>query len=121
MTKLIVKHATDEGEFEQILEREYPDNTPLPEQGQMLEIPAGDEDDEEFDEYFVENLGQRLFEDKPQYVVIVRDAEQVRRQIRERRRKEMQRIQKMQQQGLRQGGGQGGQKGQGGGNPFSIK
>jgi hypothetical protein len=117
MTKFIVKHATDEGEFETICEREYSDDVRIPEQGQLLEIPGEEDDEDEFVEYFVENVGQRMHEEAPDYLVVVRDAEQVRRQIKQRRRKEMQRMKQMQQQ--QRGGGGGG--GQGGGSPFSLK
>ena len=116
MTKFIVKHATDEGEFETICEREYSDNVRIPEQGQLLEIPGEEDDEEEFVEYFVENVGQRMNEEEPDYLVVVRDAEQVRRQIKQRRRKEMQRMQQMQKQQQQRGGGN-----SGGGSPFSLK
>lgn len=117
MPKFIVQHANEEGEFETICERDYDSNVTVPEAGQILEIPEETDDEGEPITYFIENLGQRLEEGEPVYMMIVRDEEEVRRQIRERRKQEMRRMQKMQQQG---GGQMGGQGGQGGGSPFTL-
>lgn len=118
MPKFIVQHAKDDGEFEELCVREYGDNVPVPEQGQVLEIPGLENDEGEPKTYFIENLGQRMTEDEPEYMLLVKDAEQVRREIQQRRKQEMRRMQKMQQQGG--GGGGGGGQGQGGGSPFTL-
>lgn len=123
MPKFIVQHETEEGEFDTLCEREYGDAVPVPEKGDILEIPDRTNDEGEMITYFVENLGHRLEDDDPTHILYVRDEEQVRQQIRERRKQEMRRMQKMQQQqqmggGGGQGGGGGG--GQGGGSPFTL-
>ena len=118
MPKFIVQHAKDDGEFEEICVREYGSDVPVPEQGQILEIPGEENDEGEPKTYFIENLGQRLTDEQPEYLLLVKDADQVRREIQQRRKQEMRRIQKMQQQQGRGGGG--GQGGQGGGSPFTL-
>jgi hypothetical protein len=118
MAKFIVQHAKDEGEFEELCVREYDADLSIPEQGQILEIPGHENDEGELKTYFIENVGRRLTEGEPEYMLLVKDAEQVRREIQQRRKQEMRRMQKMQQQQGGGGGGQGG--GQGGGSPFTL-
>jgi len=121
MPKFIVQHEQDEGEFDTLCEREYGDSVPVPEKGDILEIPEQTGDDGEPVTYFVENLGHRLEDDGPVHILYVRDEEQVRQQIRERRKQEMRRMQKMQQQQQQMGGGGGGGgQGSGGGSPFTL-
>lgn len=122
MPKFIVQHESDDGDFDTLCEREYGDSVPVPEKGDILELPEHTNDEDEPITYFVENLGHRLQEDGPVHVLYVRDEEQVRQQIREKRKQEMRRMQKMQQQQQPGGGGGGGGGGQGsgGGSPFTL-
>ena len=117
MPKFIVQHAKDDGDFEELATREYGSDVPVPEQGQIVEIPGKQNDEGEPKTFFIENVGQRLTDGEPEYLLLVKDAEQVRREIQQRRKQEMRRMQKMRQQ--QQGGGGGGQ-GQGGGSPFTL-
>ena len=121
MPKFIVQHAKDNGEFEELCTREYADGTPIPESGQIIEIPGIENDEGEPKTFFIENLGQRLAEgDQPEYMLLVKDADQVRAEIEKRRKQEMRRIQKMQQQQMRGQGGGGGGQGGGSGSPFTL-
>lgn len=119
MPKFIVQHAKDDGEFEELCVREYGPDVPIPESGQVLEIPGEENEEGEPKTFFIENVGQRLTDEQPEYLLMVKDADQVRREIQERRKQEMRRIQKMQQQQARQGGG-GGRQGGGGNSPFTL-
>lgn len=122
MPKLVVQHATDEGDFEDLCERTYEQDVRLPENGEILHIPGHEDEEGELKQWFVENRGHLLEEDEPKILLIVRDAEQVRRQIQERRKQELRQMQQMQKGGGGGGRGGGGGGGQGGGqnSPFTL-
>lgn len=122
MTKLVIKEPND-GELETICTREYDaDSFQVPERSAVVAIPDGDDEER----YYVENVVHRLEEDGVELHLIVRDEEEVLRQVREQRaqkRRQMQQLQQAQGGGggnpFGGGGGGGGGNG-GGGSPFSL-
>ena len=127
MIKLVVKTPNDDDEFDTIATREYEsDSFAIPEPKQLVNIPGDDSDQR----YFVENIVHTLNEDAPELTLIVRDEEEVIREVRQQRA-QMRKMKQMQQQAQQGGGnpfsggggGGGGNKGGqggGGGNPFSL-
>jgi hypothetical protein len=124
--KLVVKTPNDDDEFDTIATREYEaESFAIPEPKQLVSIPGEDNDDR----YFVENIVHSLGEDTPELTLIVRDEEEVIREVRQQRA-QMRKMKQMQQQAQQGGGGNpfsggggggGNQGGQGGGgNPFSL-
>lgn len=108
MIKLVVKTPND-GELQTICTREYNEESfVMPEPRNVLSIP--NEEDEENTRYYVENVIHHLGDDQPELQLVVRDEEDVLREVRQKRQAQMRQMQQLQQQ-----------QGQGGGNPFSGK
>lgn len=106
MIKLVVK-TPNEGELQTICTREYDEASfVMPEPRNVLSIPEAD--GEEDTRYYVENVIHRLTDEQPELQLIVRDEEEVLRQVRQQRQQQMRQMQQLQKQ-----------QGQGGGNPFS--
>jgi hypothetical protein len=79
----------------------------MPEPRNVLSIPNEEGEDET--RYYVENVIHHLADDQPELQLVVRDEEEVLRQVRQQRQQQMRQMQQLQQS----------QGGQGGGNPFS--
>ena len=121
MIKLVVKTPND-GELQTVCTREYDEKTfVVPEPRNVLSIPDEEGDDES--RYYVENVIHRLGEDDVELQLVVRDEEDVLRDVRAKRAQQMRQMQQMQGQqgGGNPFGGGGGGGGKGGNNsPFSL-
>lgn len=106
MIKLVVKTPND-GELQTICTREYNEESfVMPEPRNVVSIPNdGDEDNTR---YYVENVIHHLADEQPELQLVVRDEEDVLREMRQKRQAQIRQMQQLQQQS----------KGQGGGNPF---